>query len=362
MGGCVGRSVGRSVGRPSPPSADPRVRERAGCCQCAKEYQVVRAHSGFNSGTVASCDGCRRLMFEFYTGMHTSLRLFSSFLNMSPLCASEGRAAGVGPKDRLGRRQCRRREREGCGTAIERARAGGRRTSERASVLQTPTAAGTTATAAHGLFSPDRPTERPTDRGPPLLRPFVRRAILARRRPGPLSSEFSARSHLGVGPLARSLLGLPTPGLLIFLGLEGRLQRSASFREFQDDKFFKMIQQSESYSLSKLAISASFLRPERLSSNSYHFVPPLGPRERERRERGGGRRYRAGALCPLPLSLSAAPSFTRPQSIRERERGGKGESDPFLWRRGGEDETATALCCSWSPAAAAPPSMSLLKW
>ena len=128
MGGCVGRSVGR----PSPPSADPRVRERAGCCQCAKEYQVVRAHRGFNPGTVASCDGCRRLMFEFYTGMHTSLRLLSSFLNMSPLCASEGRAAGVGPKDRLGRRQCRRREREGCGTAIERARAGGRRTSERA--------------------------------------------------------------------------------------------------------------------------------------------------------------------------------------------------------------------------------------
>ena len=157
MGGCVGRSVGRSVWRPSPPSADPRVRERAGCCQCAKEYQVVRAHSGFNPGTVASCDGCRRLMFEFYTGMHTSLRLFSSFLNMSPLCASEGRAAGVGPKDRLGRRQWRRRERGGMRDS-DRAGAGGRRTSERASVLQTPTAAGTTATAAHGLFSPDRPT------------------------------------------------------------------------------------------------------------------------------------------------------------------------------------------------------------
>ena len=250
MGGCVGRSVGR----PSPPSADPRVRERAGCCQCAKEYQVVRAHSGFNSGTVASCDGCRRLMFEFYTGMHTSLRLLSSFLNMSPLCASEGRAAGVGPKDRLGRRQCRRREREGCGTAIERARAGVRGTSERATNSD---GGGNHRDGGARTFLP-RPPDRATDRGPPLLRPFVRRAILARRRPGPLSSEFSARSHLGVGPLARSLLGLPTPGLLIFLGLEGRLQRSASFREFQDDKFFKVIQQSESYSLSKVAISASF--------------------------------------------------------------------------------------------------------
>ena len=114
----------------------------------------------------------------------------------------------------------------------DRAGAGGRAEDERASVLQTPTAAGTTATAAHGLFSPDRPTERPTDRGPPLLRPFVRRAILARRRPGPLSSEFSARSHLGVGPLARarSLLGLPTPGLLIFLGLEGRPTKVCSIQ------------------------------------------------------------------------------------------------------------------------------------
>ena len=244
----------------------------------------------------------------------------------------------------------------------DRAGAGGRAEDERASERATNSDGGGNHRDGGARTFLPRPPDRATDRGPPLLRPFVRRAILARRRPGPLSSEFSARSHLGVGPLARSLLGLPTPGLLIFLGLEGRLQRSASFREFQDDKFFKMIQQSESYSLSKLAISASFLRPERLSSNSYHFVPPLGPRERERRERGGGRRYRAGALCPLPLSLSAAPSFTRPQSIRERE-GGKGESDPFLWRRGGgEDETATALCCSWSPAAATPPSMSLLKW
>ena len=99
---------------------------------------MVRAHRGFKSGTVASCDGCRRRMFEFCTRMHTSL-CFSpplSFLHSSPLCASEGRAAGVGPKDRLGRRQrLRRREREREGGGMrdsDRAGAGGRRTSERA--------------------------------------------------------------------------------------------------------------------------------------------------------------------------------------------------------------------------------------
>ena len=186
--GRLRRSFGRASFSAERRSQSEGDGERAGCCQCAKEYQVVRAHSGFNSGTVASCDGCRRLMFEFYTGMHTSLRLLSSFLNMSPLCASEGRAAGVGPKDRLGRRQRRKR---GGRDAGQRSSAGGRAEDERASVLQTPTAAGTTATAAHGLFSPDRPTERPT-----AGRRSSVRSCAARSLPAAALARFRASSPL----------------------------------------------------------------------------------------------------------------------------------------------------------------------
>ena len=132
----------------------------------AKEYQVVRRHHGIMDGIPR----VQRQMVAFgleipHSEADKRPPAFSPCGPLrSPLCASEGRAAGGGPKDRLGRRR-RRRERRDAGQ-----RSSGRRTSEKNEEGTSVRAAAASAAtiAADRLFS---------DRGPPLFRPFVRPSV-----------------------------------------------------------------------------------------------------------------------------------------------------------------------------------------
>ena len=200
---------------------------------------------------------------------------------------------------------------EGCGTAIERTenereeRGGNERTS---------------GGGVGGNHRGGQTLLRPRAAALPSVRPSVRapRGL----RPGPLSpllaAPASVRSHLGVGPLA---LAPPLPRLPILLETlerDGDLRRGISIpRYFWNRKariscmhhaglsFSEVDWEDKFHFLLEIPFTVrEFGRPERLLSNSYHFVRTTttateereGERERERERERKKERHRAGAL------------------------------------------------------------------
>ena len=239
---------------------------------------------------------------------------------------------------------------EGCGTAIERTenereeRGGNERTS---------------GGGVGGNHRGGQTLLRPRAAALPSVRPSVRapRGL----RPGPLSpllaAPASVRSHLGVGPLAPPLPRLPI--LLETLERDGDLRRGISIpRYFWNRKariscmhhaglsFSEVDWEDKFHFLLEIPFTVrEFGRPERLLSNSYHFVRTTttateereGEREREReRERKRGiARARSGA--PARTLVGGPIRHPLPPSVHQSAVGRK-RSIPLA---------AAALCCSF---------------
>ena len=204
---------------PSRPSADPRVergRERAGCCQC--EGRNTRWFEGGREGTMGSWDGSPRVSRQMVGMSQSWADIAPRFSNSAfsrwafslggplriPLCASDGRAAGGGPKDRLGRRRRRRRKRErrgreGCGAAIQRAE------NERATI------SGGGGNHRAGAGGGGQTFLRPRAAALPSVPPSVLRRAASAPRPA-FSSSSSGGESVRISALVRSLArSLATP-------------------------------------------------------------------------------------------------------------------------------------------------------